>query len=141
LKKRVDAIQPRFFAEFSLWKISVRAITPPIYWGPLVCYFPARIMFLRFSLRDFLRTCHVSIPVVMSKLSWTVGSLCDVFWHGFLVLFKSGQSFCTQKKSLLCMLKKYQNVLREDINLCIYHVLKYMYISCSIPANRFQQNY
>jgi len=63
-------------------------------------------MFLRVSLRDSLRTCHVSRGVVMSKSSWTVGSLCSDFWHGFQVLFKSGQSFCTQKKSLLCMLQK-----------------------------------
>ena len=58
------------------------------------------------TLRDSLRTCHVMRRVVMSKSSWTVGSLCSDFSHGFQVLFKSGQSFVPKKKSLLCMLQK-----------------------------------
>jgi len=68
-----------FFVEFSLWKSLVRAIKPPIYRGPLVLYFPAQRMFLRFSLRDSLRVYHVSRRVVMSKSSRTVVSLCCHF--------------------------------------------------------------
>ena len=65
---------------------------------------------------DSLRTCHVSRRVVMSKSSWTVGSLCCVFWHVFQVQSKSGQSFCTQKRVLDACDKRYQKVLKECIN-------------------------
>jgi len=92
--------------EFSLWKSLVRAIKPPIYRGPLFLYFPAQKMFLRFSLWDSLRTYYVSRRVVMQKSSRTVGCPYSHFWHGFQVLFKLGHSFCTLKKSPLCMLKK-----------------------------------
>ena len=65
---------------------------------------------------DSLRTCHVSRRVVMSKSSWTVGSLCCVFWHGFQVQFKSGQFFCTQKRVFCACYKRYQKALKESIN-------------------------
>jgi len=65
---------------------------------------------------DSLRTCHVSRRVVMSKSSWTVGSLCLGFLHVFRVQFKSGQSFCTQKRVFYACDKRYQKVLKECIN-------------------------
>ena len=65
---------------------------------------------------DSLRTCHVSTRVVMSKSSWTVGSLYCGFWHVFQVQSKSGQSFCTQKRVLYACDKRYQKVLKECIN-------------------------
>ena len=73
---------------------------------------------------DSLRTCHVSRRVVMSKSSWTVGSLCCGFLHVFQVQFKSGQSFCTQKRVFYACDKRYQKVLKE----CINHSHIYIYV-------------
>jgi len=73
---------------------------------------------------DSLRTCHVSRRVVMSKSSWTVGTLCCVFWHGLQVQFKSVQSFCTQKRVFCACYKRYQKALKDCINHSPDHCLQ-----------------